>query len=85
MFIMSGASTDSSGPGLRMESASEGGGPGFAADSKLPGRGVAEGFGMGPGGHCLCPVCRLCVPHQAGKPCQKTQCPKCGKPMIRNG
>ncbi|MBE0642497.1 MAG: DUF134 domain-containing protein [Bacteroidetes bacterium] len=38
---------------------------------------------MGRGGFCLCPSCDIRIPHQAGMPCIKQQCPQCGKHMLR--
>ncbi len=37
----------------------------------------------GPGGFCICPSCETRVPHEAGKPCIKQECPQCGKRMLR--
>jgi hypothetical protein len=39
--------------------------------------------GSGPGGKCLCPECKVSVPHQAGVPCYQVKCPKCGAAMIK--
>jgi len=50
------------------------------------GRGRMGGqFAAGPGGKCVCtnPDCKHEIAHQAGVPCYKTKCPKCGSPMIR--
>mgnify|MGYP003875802467 CR=1 FL=1 len=56
-------------------------------DLKFPlrrrGRGRMGGFGLGPGGFCICPQCGTRVPHQRGIPCYQTYCPKCGSPMTR--
>ena len=41
------------------------------------------GFGIGPGGECICPSCNTKAPHQRGAPCYTTKCPKCGAPMTR--
>jgi len=42
-----------------------------------------EGQGAGPQGYCVCRQCGTKVAHQAGKPCNKTKCPKCGSAMVR--
>ena len=42
-----------------------------------------HGFGLGPGGFCVCPVCGTKIPHQRGIPCYQQRCPKCGQRMIR--
>lgn len=49
------------------------------------GRGQGRGGrpGAGPGGNCLCPVCKLSVPHEPGIPCSSVTCPKCGARMVR--
>ena len=47
------------------------------------GRGRMGGFGLGPGGECVCPNCGYRVPHQRGVPCYTIKCPKCGTPMTR--
>ena len=41
------------------------------------------GRAKGPGGNCVCPTCNIEVPHELGKACNKTPCPKCGKLMSR--
>ena len=41
------------------------------------------GFGLGPGGDCLCPSCGARAPHQRGIPCYEQKCPKCDSPMTR--
>jgi len=43
----------------------------------------AGGFGLGPGGNCVCPNCGKKVPHQRGVPCYTLKCEKCGSPMTR--
>ena len=47
------------------------------------GRGRMGGFGLGPGGYCICPSCGYKVPHQRGVPCYQTKCPRCGAAMTR--
>ncbi len=46
-------------------------------------RGLAGGYGHGPGGFCSCPNCGYQEPHQVGVPCYNKKCPKCGAPMTR--
>lgn len=46
-------------------------------------QGRMGGFGMGPGGECICPQCGTRVPHQRGVPCFKMSCPNCGAPLTR--
>ena len=41
------------------------------------------GFGLGPGGECVCLRCGIKVPHERGIPCYEHKCPKCGQPMTR--
>jgi predicted DNA-binding protein (UPF0251 family) len=57
----------------------QGGGRG-AGRGRQPG-----GFGMGPGGECVCTNsdCKHLVSHPRGTPCYQMKCPKCGSPMIR--
>ena len=47
------------------------------------GRGRMGGFGLGPGGECVCPDCGKTAPHQRGVPCYQIKCPKCGSQMTR--
>jgi len=42
-----------------------------------------RGFGLGPGGECICPQCGVRVLHKRGIPCYEHRCPKCGQPMTR--
>lgn len=42
------------------------------------------GFGLGPGGKCICPKCKTEANHQRGIPCYEQKCPKCGAPMARS-
>jgi len=41
------------------------------------------GFGLGPGGECVCPNCGTRIPHGRGIPCYEQKCPKCGQSMTR--
>ena len=50
---------------------------------KMVGRGRMGGFGLGPGGECVCPKCGTRIPHQRGVPCYTVKCPKCGNLMTR--
>jgi len=53
---------------------------------KMPGqggRGRMGGFGLGPGGECVCSNCGNRIPHKRGIPCYNLRCPKCGSPMTR--
>jgi PHP family Zn ribbon phosphoesterase len=51
---------------------------------KMPnGRGKIGGFGLGPGGECVCPNCGYKMKHQRGMPCYQQTCPKCGSKMTR--
>jgi len=47
------------------------------------GSGRMGGYGLGPGGDCVCPDCGAKVPHQRGVPCNSVKCPKCGAAMTR--
>jgi len=63
-----------------------GGGPGTGRGmGRGGGRGRMGGNrpGAGPGGSCLCPNCKLSVPHTVGSPCYNMNCPKCGAKMVR--
>jgi len=42
-----------------------------------------RGFGLGPGGYCICAKCKHKVEHPRGVPCFTLTCEKCGSPMIR--
>ncbi|KPJ55175.1 hypothetical protein AMJ47_01520 [Parcubacteria bacterium DG_72] len=73
-----------------MSSLRSGAGP--AAQGLGTGRGLGRGggrgrqpggFGLGPGGECLCPNCGTKTPHQRGVPCYEHRCPKCGQAMTR--
>jgi len=47
------------------------------------GRGRMDGFGLGPGGNCICPNCGAAMSHQHGVPCYQMKCAQCGTPMMR--
>ena len=70
---------------LRNKTGSVGQGPGTGRGlGRGGGRGrQSGGFGLGPGGECLCPRCETKMPHQRGAPCYKHKCPKCGGAMTR--
>ena len=50
---------------------------------KMVGRGRMGGFGLGPGGDCVCPSCGHKQTHARGQPCYQMTCPKCGAKMTR--
>ena len=52
--------------------------PGKGGRRRQPG-----GFGMGPGGECVCPNCGTRATHQVGYPCNQIPCPNCGTTMTR--
>jgi len=41
------------------------------------------GYGLGPGGYCVCPACGYKRRHARGKPCYSIPCPRCGTMMTR--
>jgi len=47
------------------------------------GRGRRGGFGLGPGGDCVCPDCGYSIPHQLWIPCNDSRCPHCDTIMER--
>ncbi len=50
---------------------------------KMVGRGRMGGYGLGPGGDCVCPNCGYKQTHARGQPCYEMTCPKCGAKMTR--
>lgn len=52
-------------------------------DYEMAGRGRMGGFGLGPGGDCVCPSCGYTEQHARGVPCYQRKCPKCGSTMTR--
>lgn len=51
---------------------------------RIGGRGRQPGgFGLGPGGECICPKCGTKASHGSGTPCYTLKCPKCGIRMTR--
>ncbi len=46
-------------------------------------KGRMGGFGLGPGGDCVCPKCGKTVAHKRGVPCYTRKCPKCGTQLTR--
>lgn len=42
-----------------------------------------QGFGLGPGGSCVCPNCGHQQPHGRMQPCSNILCPHCGVRLIR--
>ena len=69
-----------------------GDGTGPAGQGAGTGRGLGRGggrgrqpggFGLGPSGECVCPVCGAKVAHRRGTPCYQHKCPKCGATMTR--
>lgn len=51
---------------------------------KMVGRGRMGGYGLGPGGDCVCPQCGYRQTHGRGQPCYQMTCPKCGAKMTRS-
>ena len=47
------------------------------------GQGLKHGFGLGPGGMCVCPKCGQTRAHQQGSPCNDQRCAGCGTIMER--
>ncbi len=65
-----------------------GSGRGFGRGRQVAGIGRGKGIGggplaAGPGGVCVCPKCKMEVPHAVGIPCYKMKCSKCGATMVR--
>ncbi|MDG6218160.1 MAG: hypothetical protein QCI00_01820 [Candidatus Thermoplasmatota archaeon] len=56
------------------------GGGGFGRAGR---RGLGGGFGIGPGGDCICPNCNYHENHELGVPCYNKKCPRCGTPLTR--
>ena len=50
-------------------------------DDKLKNKKIR--YESGIGGSCICLKCDIRLPHKTGKPCMETECPTCGKPMLR--
>ena len=61
----------------------DGKGPGDQKPVLGRGRSRGGGFGLGPGGNCVCPGCGTRAEHKLGTPCYEQKCPKCGTDMIR--
>jgi hypothetical protein len=59
------------------------GGQGGGGGSGGQGGGRMGGYGLGPGGKCVCPNCGARQDHQRGVPCNSLTCPKCGAAMTR--
>jgi len=56
----------------------------YELKEKMVGRGRQGGFGLGPGGECVCPDCGYKESHARGQPCYQKTCPKCGAKMTRS-
>ncbi len=63
------------------------------SNANRPGRGLgggqgrgrqSGGYGLGPGGHCICPQCKTRIEHKRGVPCYQEECPECGAAMVRD-
>ena len=70
----------------KMQQGNRGGGGQMVGQgmNQAKGRGrMGGGFAAGPGGFCLCPVCKHREPHERGVPCIQKKCPKCNAPMVR--
>lgn len=46
-------------------------------------RRFGRSFGAGRPENCICPVCKTIFPHQPGRPCFQSRCPKCGTFLVR--
>jgi predicted Fe-Mo cluster-binding NifX family protein len=67
---------------MRGRSGGMGQGRGAGGGGRKGGR-MGGPVAAGPGGYCVCPLCGHRNPHEAGVPCAKIQCPKCGATMAR--
>lgn len=38
-----------------------------------------------PNEYCICVRCDIRIPHKRGIPCRDSECPKCGKTMMKEG
>ena len=71
------------GKGGRGAGGGAGGAGGGGGAGRGGGRGRMGGYGLGPGGECVCPNCGYRIPHRRGVPCAQEICPKCGARMVR--
>lgn len=59
------------------------GGQGGSGGGREQRGGRTGGYGLGPGGQCVCPNCGATRAHERGVPCNSLPCPKCGAEMTR--
>ena len=71
------------GDGTGPKGAGPGTGKGMGGRGMGSGRGTGIMRSAGPGGNCVCPSCGTTVQHQAGVPCNKLKCQKCGINMVK--
>jgi predicted Fe-Mo cluster-binding NifX family protein len=61
------------------------GGRGCPGQAQGPNRGPGPALERvsGAGKACLCLHCGLRLPHERGIPCSQVNCPRCGRPLVR--
>lgn len=58
--------------------------PGARGNAVTGRGGRMGGWGLRPGGYCVCPNCGATLSHQRGVPCYTLKCPLCGSAMVRD-